>query len=187
MTGDNGQPFTAVTSPNNIGREEDDNVQGTSASVTYIDDAGQTDTVVSAVVTLGEPPLPIAADVILGAHAAWVALAVTVAARDSDDAPSSVTISGMPSGWSLSGDGAASVTGGTWTVGSGGLGGLVLAAPVTVGAAVVAPSFTPTTSGSGSAAGSIAPSGIGVTGDSLDASTLAPLVEIGRASCRERV
>ena len=65
----------------------------------------------------------------LGEHAASVALAITVAAHDSDYTLGSVTISGVPSGWSLSGGGAASIAGGTWTVGSGGLGGLALVAP----------------------------------------------------------
>src|SRR5439155_44778 len=91
--------------------------------------AFSTDGVGGGAVTISQPPQLIAADLTLGEDAASVALAITVAAFDSDYTLSGVTISGVPSGWSLSGDGVASIASGTWTVGSGGLGGLTLVPP----------------------------------------------------------
>src|SRR5207302_353132 len=61
-----------------------------------------------------------------------VALAITDAVHDSDYTLGGVTISGVPSGWSLRGDGAASITGGSWIVGSGDLAGLALVAPSSI-------------------------------------------------------
>jgi len=180
VTDDNGQNVTDLTSPSYVGREADENVLGTSVAATYIDDTGQTDTVSSAAVTLGEAPSLIAA----GELAAWAALEVTTATRDSDS-----TTSGALGDRSLSDDGAANITSSASTTDPGRFGGLVLVAPsldevesfalsVTGGAAVETQSFTLTSSGGGSATGSTALSGIGVTGGSFQTSltsTLAPL------------
>ena len=170
MTGANGRTFTDVTAATCVAREGDDDVLGTSLEGTSIDETSAAD---SGAETLGQLPQLTVADVTPGEDAAWAALATTNAIRDIDDTLSSVAISGVPSGWSLSGDGPAGITGGTSTAESGDLGGLTLVAPsaeakavtppVTVGAAAEVPSLTLKASDgdSASAGQAIAASGIG--------------------------
>jgi len=127
-----GEVLTYVTTPTYVVRAEDADVLAIRVEGTYIDDTGQTFTAFSDLgrgVTIVQPPRLTAADAFLGEDEASVALAITDAARDSQYTLGNVTISGVPADWSLSGDGAASIAAGTWTVGSGGLGSLVLVAP----------------------------------------------------------
>src|SRR4029077_3548985 len=124
-----GEVFTFVTTPTYVVRAEDANVLAIRVEGTFVDDTGQTFTITNGAETISEPPQLTAADVTLGENVASVALAITLATHDSDYTLGGVTISGVPSGWSLSGDGATSIAGGNWTVGSGGLRGLTLVAP----------------------------------------------------------
>jgi hypothetical protein len=127
-----GEILTFVTTPSYVVRAEDVDVLAIRVEGTYIDDTGQTFTAFSDVgteVTTAQPPRLTAGDVRLGEDAASVALAITDAAQDSQYTLGDVTISGVPAGWSLSGDGATSIADGTWTAGAGGLAGLVLVAP----------------------------------------------------------
>ena len=126
-----GEVFTFVTTPTYVVRAEDTNVLAIRVEGTYVDDTGQTFTITNAAATISEPPRLTAANVTLGENAASMALAITLAAHDTDYTLGGVTIGGVPSGWSLSGDGATSIAGGTWTVGAGGLSSLTLVAPST--------------------------------------------------------
>ncbi len=100
-----GEIFTFVTTPTYVVRAEDTNVLAIRVEATYVDDTGQTFTAFSATgtsggaLTISEPPQLTAADVTLGEDAGSVALAIAVAAFDSDYTLGGVTISGVPSGW----------------------------------------------------------------------------------------
>jgi autotransporter passenger strand-loop-strand repeat protein len=154
-----GEVFTYVTTPTYVVRAEDASVLAIRAEAIYVDDTGQTFTAFSstgtsgAALTITQPPQLNAAGVTLGDDVASIALAITAATYDTDYTLSDVTLSGVPSGWSLSGDGAASIAGGTWTAGSGGLSGLNLVAP----SSLEEESFTLSVTASESAVG---PSGI---------------------------
>jgi hypothetical protein len=127
-----GESLTYVTTPTYVVRPEDEDVLAIRVEATYVDNSGQTFTAFSDFGTSGteltivEPPLLTAADVSFIPVDDSVPLAITDTAFDSEYTLGDVTISGVPSQWSLSGDGATNIGGGTWTVGSGDLGSLVL-------------------------------------------------------------
>ena len=130
-----GEALTYVTTPTYVVRAEDEDVLAIRVEAVYVDNTGQTYTAFSdlgtngAALTIVEPPMLMAANVALGEDDPSVALAITDMAFDTEYTLGSVTLSGVPSGWSLSGDDAASIAAGTWTADAGGLAGLVLVAP----------------------------------------------------------
>src|SRR5207245_2568277 len=88
-----------------------------------------------------------------------IGLSITDAKHDCDDTLTSVTLTGVSDGWSLSGDGAASVSGDTWTASAASLTALSRVAPpgaegtvvtlgVTAGATEAGATGTATTSAS---------------------------------------
>src|SRR5207237_210061 len=93
---------------------------------------------------VAEKPTLVAFDSTNGRAAAsnTIGLSISDSQHDADDTLSSVTISGVPSGWSLSGDGAASIGPNTWTAAAGDLAALALVAPAGTEDTVVALAVT---------------------------------------------
>ncbi len=100
-----------------------------------------------------------------------IALALTDTAFDSDDTLGPVTLSGVPGGWSLTGDGAASIGSGPWSAGAGSLGSLHLVSP----AGAEATSFTLGVSAGTSEGGQAATSFAVTLGDVAEAPSLGAL------------
>ena len=174
MTGDNGETFTSVTSPTDVEREGEENVLGLPVDANFVDDAGQNYTldgpsiapVLDESTTLSLPPITGSA-----VEGATLTVAGLVTSDENSAALAYSSQRFYSSEWwdtpiELSSD----ISGGTLTYGTSPTLVVLQADAIAVWATGVteAPGFTVATSGRGSAEGSIAPSGIGVTGGGLD-------------------
>jgi len=174
VTGDNGETFTSVTSPTDVEREGNENVLGLPVEANFVDDAGQNYTLDGpSIAPVLDESATLSLSPITGSPVEGATL--TVAGLVTSDENSAALVYSSQrfysSGWwdtpiELSSD----ISGGTFTYLTSPTLVVLQADAIAVWATGVteAPGLTLATSGRGSAEGSIAPSGIGVTGGGLD-------------------